>query len=422
MKRWLALLILAAMMVAYAGRDVPAAPPQVVKIGILFPLTGPVAATGVASVNAIKLAVEIINDKYPDLKLPLAATSGLPNLGGAKVELVIADHQMNPELGASETERLITQQGVVAIIGAYASAITETASASAERLGIPFLNDQSTSPRLHRRGFKWFFRTTPHDEVFSDLMLRFLKELNEKRNLGIKSVATIYENTLFGTDSSRTQNNFAKIYGFQVVANVRYPNQTSDLTSEIQSLKAANPDVVLPTSYISDAILMVRTMKTLDYAPRGIMAQGVGFTEGSFLPTVGRDGNFILSREVFADDLRKSKPLVGQVADLFKKRYNADLEGATARSFTAMIVLADAINRAGSTNPNAIRQALLATNVPAEQLIVPWKGVKFDQRTGQNVLGDGIIVQAFDGKYQTVWPFNLASREIAWPFPSWSRR
>ena len=422
MKRWLVLLILTAMVVASAIRDVPAAPPSVVKIGVVYPLTGAVAATGVASVNAIRLAAEIVNERYPDLKMPLAATAGLPNLGGAKIELVIADHQMNPELGASETERLITRQGVVAIIGAYASAITETASAAAERLSIPFVNAQSTSPRLHRRGFKWYFRTTPHDEVFSDLMLRFLKDVNEKRKLGIKTVATIYENTLFGTDSSRTQNNFAKIYGFQVVANIRYPSQTSDLTSEIQRLRAANPDVILPTSYISDAILMIRTMKTLDYAPKGLIAQGVGFTEGAFLPTVGRDGDYILSRELFADDLRKGKPLAGQVADLFKQKYGQDLEGATARSFTALIVLADAINRAGSTNAEAIRKALLDTNIPAEQLVMPWKGVKFDQRTGQNLLGTGIIVQAFDRKYHTVWPFELAARDFVFPFPAWSRR
>ena len=422
MKRWLVLLILTAMVVASAIRDVPAAPPSVVKIGVVYPLTGAVAATGVASVNAIRLAAEIVNERYPDLKMPLAATAGLPNLGGAKIELVVADHQMNPELGASETERLITRQGVVAIIGAYASAITETASAAAERLSIPFVNAQSTSPRLHRRGFKWYFRTTPHDEVFSDLMLRFLKDVNEKRKLGIKTVATIYENTLFGTDSSRTQNNFAKIYGFQVVANIRYPSQTSDLTSEIQRLRAANPDVILPTSYISDAILMIRTMKTLDYAPKGLIAQGVGFTEGAFLPTVGRDGDYILSRELFADDLRKGKPLAGQVADLFKQKYGQDLEGATARSFTALIVLADAINRAGSTNADAIRKALLATNIPAEQLVMPWKGVKFDQRTGQNLLGTGIIVQAFDRKYHTVWPFELAARDFVFPFPAWSRR
>ncbi len=422
MKRGLVLLIVISVVVAYGFREVPAAPPQVVKIGVVYPLTGPVAPPGLASINALKLAAEIINDRYPDLNMPLAATAGLPNLGGARIELVAADHQMNPELGASETERLVTQQGVVAIIGAYASAITETASAATERLGIPIVNAESTSPRLHRRGFKWYFRTTPHDEVFSDLMFRFLKEMNEKRKLGIKTVATIYENTLFGTDSSRTQNNFAKIYGFQVVANIRYPNQTSDLTSEIQSLKAANPDVLLPTSYISDAILMVRTMKTLDYAPKGIIAQGVGFTEGAFLPTVGRDGDYITSREVFSEDLRKTKPLVGQVADLFKRKYGQDLEGQTARAFTALIVLADAINRAGSTRPDAIRRALLATDIPANQLITPWKGVKFDQRTGQNVLGTGIIVQAFDRKYQTVWPFDLAARDVVWPFPSWSRR
>ena len=85
-------------------------------------------------------------------------------------------------------------------------------------------------------------------------------------------------------------------------------------------------------------------------------------------------------------------------------------------------MLADAINRAGSTNPDAIRRALQATDIPADQLIMPWKGVKFDQRTGQNVLGTGVIVQAFDRKYHTVWPFELASRDIVWPFPGWSRR
>src|SRR3972149_2386513 len=158
MKRWCAVLILALVVVAYSFRGAPAAPPQVVKIGVVYPLTGPVAATGVASVNAMRLAAEIVNERYPDLKMPLAATAGLPNLGGARIELVVADHQMNPELGSSETERLVTQQGVVAIIRAYASAITETASSAAQPPGIPLVNAQSTSPRLHRRGFQWYFR------------------------------------------------------------------------------------------------------------------------------------------------------------------------------------------------------------------------------------------------------------------------
>ena len=83
--------------------------------------------------------------------------------------------------------------------------------------------------------------------------------------------------------------------------------------------------------------------------------------------------------------------------------------------------MADAINRAGSTEPEAIRKALAATDIPAGKLIMPWKGVKFDE-TGQNVFGAGILVQIIDGKYHTVWPFNVAAREIVWPMPTWDQR
>ena len=97
------------------------------------------------------------------------------------------------------------------------------------------------------------------------------------------------------------------------------------------------------------------------------------------------------------------------------------LTGNSARTFTGLMVMADAINRAGSTDPEAIRKALVATDLPASKLIMPWKGVKFDE-TGQNVHGSGILVQIVDGKYHTVWPFNVASREIVWPMPAWDKR
>jgi branched-chain amino acid transport system substrate-binding protein len=152
------------------------------------------------------------------------------------------------------------------------------------------------------------------------------------------------------------------------------------------------------------------------------VAQGVGFTEASFLQTVGAQGEYILSREVFAADLAEKKPLIAQVSKLFQDKYGHTMEGATARSFTAMLVLADAINRAGSTDPEAIRQALIATDIPGDQLVMPWAGVKFDPATGQNMAGSGVIVQAFEGKYHTVWPFDLATQDVIWPFPAWGDR
>ncbi len=97
------------------------------------------------------------------------------------------------------------------------------------------------------------------------------------------------------------------------------------------------------------------------------------------------------------------------------------MNGNSARTFTGTLVLADAINRAGSTKPDAIRKALQETNIPGDQLIVPWDGIKFDQ-TGQNILGKGITVQVLNGKYTTVWPFKLAAKDVVVPFPAWNKR
>jgi branched-chain amino acid transport system substrate-binding protein len=98
----------------------------------------------------------------------------------------------------AEAERLITQEKVVAIMGCYNSAVTATASQAAERYGIPFLNDSSTSPGLTDRGFKWFFRTTPHDDMFSENFFIFLNDLKKKKKIAVGSIALLYENTLFG--------------------------------------------------------------------------------------------------------------------------------------------------------------------------------------------------------------------------------
>jgi basic membrane lipoprotein Med (substrate-binding protein (PBP1-ABC) superfamily) len=107
---------------------------------------------------------------------------------------------------------------------------------------------------------------------------------------------------------------------------------------------------------------------------------------------------------------------------MFKDRYGTDMTGNSARAFTGMLVLAEAINRAGSTEPHAIRKALVETNLGSDELIMPWHGVMFDQETHQNILGKGIICQIIDQEYYTVWPGNLATKELIWPMPMWSER
>jgi branched-chain amino acid transport system substrate-binding protein len=407
----------AAALAATAGAQAQ----QEIRIGVIYPLTGSLASSGAEMRDALEFAADIVNNGLKGVpELPFSAGGGLTGLKGAKIKLVFADHQGNPQVGASEAERLITQEHVVALMGAYNSNVTQTASQVAERDKIPFLNAESSSPTLTQRHFKYFFRTTPDDALFVRNAFDFMKDVEQARHIKIGSVATLAENTLFGDQAAKLQQQYAAAQGFNVVKQVSYPAKTTQLTSEVQTLKVANPTVLLQSSY-SEAILSMKTYKELGYLPDMLIANDAGFADTEFIKTLGKDAEYVISREVWALDIGDKKPIIKKVDDLFKARYKIDFTGNSARSFTGLMVLADAINRAGSTDPEAIRKALIATNIPSSALIMPWKGVKFDE-TGQNTLGAGILVQVRDGKYSTVWPFDLASKDVVWPMPKWDAR
>jgi branched-chain amino acid transport system substrate-binding protein len=243
---------------------------QEVKIGALYPLSGPTAQIGIDAVAAIRTAVEIVNEGA-DLPLTLAKNKGLPGVGGAKVTIIVVDHQGKPEVGQSEAERLITQEKVHAVFGAYFSSVTAASSQAAERAGIPFVNADATQPALTQRGLKYFFRTTPTDETFSELMFDFLKDFGAKSSQKFQSVSIFHEDTAYGTDSAKVQERLAKERGLRVLEKIAYKAQTTSLTAEVQRLKAANADVLMPSSYTSDTFLLLRTAKDLDYNPKLIV-------------------------------------------------------------------------------------------------------------------------------------------------------
>jgi branched-chain amino acid transport system substrate-binding protein len=165
----------------------------------------------------------------------------------------------------------------------------------------------------------------------------------------------------------------------------------------------------------------MKTYKELGFLPDMVLANNAGFTDTEFIRTLGPDAEYVIIREVWALDLTKNNPLIKAVNDLYFSRTKSNFTGNSSRSFTGLMVMADAINRAKSTDAEAIRKALTETDIKGDQLIMPWTGVKFDQ-TGQNTLGRGILVQIVDGKYNTVWPFNMAARDVVWPMPAWDKR
>lgn len=399
---------------ATLGSSIPAlADTKDIPIGIIYPLSGSSAQVGVDAKAAFETALDIINDAHPDLDLPGARNAGIASLGGAKLRFIYADHQGDPQKGRAEAERLLTQDKAAAIVGAYYSSVSATVSQTTERYGVPFICADSSSPSLHRRGLKFFFRPAAHDEFFSKAMFDFLDQ-EKAKGQKIESVALFHEDTIFGTDSSNVQLKLAKERGYKVAADIKYRANSPSLTAEVQQLKSANADVLMPSSYTTDGILLVKTMAELGYKPKAIIAQAAGFAEQALFDAVGDKLDGLISRGSFSLDMAAKRPVIGKVNALFKAKSGKDLNDNTSRQLMAMLVLADALERAGSTDGSKLRDALAATNIPGDRTIMPWKDVKFSPK-GQNDDADPVLLQYLGGKFVTIYPEAVAAAKPKWP-------
>src|SRR6201746_893878 len=284
-KTILGLLSAAAFSVAMAGG---AQAQQTVKIGGVFPLSGNAASAGVHAKYALEVAMDIINNAHPELgNFPLAKNAGLAGLGGAKVEVVFADNQGSPATGQNQTLRLITEEKVVALTGAYQSGITLTASAIAEKYGIPFVNGESVAANLTERGFKWFFRVTPVASDFAKIYYDFLKDM---KAAGAKTdnVALVHDNTEYGTSVATVITSVFKENALSIAQDIAYSANTTDVQSQVLQLKEKKPDAAIMGSLASDAILYAKTMQALDYKPPMLIADNSGFSDPSFIKAVGK--------------------------------------------------------------------------------------------------------------------------------------
>ncbi len=384
-----------------------------VKLGYIEPLTGNSAAAGHAIKQGIDLLVDVINKPYPQLApLPLAATSGLPRLGGAKIEVIWADNQGSPAVGQSDALRLITQDHVVALLGAYQSNITLTSSAVAERYGIPYLTGESVASNLTERGYKWFFRTTPYAPQFAKLYFDFLANV-AKMGKPTSKVAIVHENTDYGTSVAQSITKFATEHGKKIFLTISYNANSTDVSPQVLSLKSAKPDVVIFISYTSDSILYMKTFQTLGYRPPIVIGDDSGFSDPSFVTSVGNLAQGALNRSAYA--IGKSGSLSYKMNALYKKKTGRDLDDSVARPMQGFMVMCDAINRAGSTKPEAIRAALAATDMPPSELITAYKGVKFNKE-GQNFLAYSMMTELQGKTYVPVWPPKEAIAKLQLPF------
>ena len=408
---------------ATAAPDPVAAPartcdPEVIKIGALYPLTGGAAAIGEKVLHGVQLAAEIVNGEYPELTLPLAAEAGLPNLCNSTIEIIQGDHQGDAEIGANETERLITSEGVAAMVGAYYSSVSQKASERAERLGVPFVNGSSLSSALTARGLEFFYRTGPHDRTLSQNLFDFLVDL---KALGhdISTIGILTVDIEYGANAAKAAEEDAIVYGFEVTLEVQHGNEVDDVVTEATKIAEEDPDAILQVSYLGEAILFNKAWVDLDYAP-GILALGAGYSNEEFYDAVGVNGDFVIVHSVWALGAVQNDANGLAVAQLMEDQFGHAMDENSARSFTAALTLFYAMNEAGTTDPTAVRDAVKAVDLSTDQTIMPW-GVKFGP-DGQNIHARGVIVQRIDGTFKVIWPFEVAEAEVVWPIPAYSER
>lgn len=394
---------------------------EVIKIGFLTPMSGDTATYGMQCKAAGQMIADLVNTENPDMAMALAAEAGLPNLNGAKIELVFADSKGDPSTAASEAKRLITEEGVIAMTGQYTSAITKAVAVVTENYEIPLLTAGS-SPSLTEPdiGFEWYFRFGPNDTTYIEDSFNYLDQLNEG-GAELKTVGFACEDTEFGTYIRQEMERISAEHGYEVVCDITYSASATNVSSEVSKIKDANPDVLMMSSYSSDAILYFKTFKEQKWSPKMLLGQRGGFIQTDFLDTMGMDTEYIFTTAGWAADL--DSPVVQELIEKYKEYTpdGAELSEGHCKDMINVLLLALAFNQAGTTDNMAVREALRNLDVDTATLPIPWNGIEMNEY-GQNVQANAFIVQMQDQKYQTVYPAEYAAVEEILPMPAWDER
>ncbi len=381
----------------WAARDgVAQSHPKTVKFGCVFPLTGPVASYGDLYKKFVETGVEYVNE-----------TGGIKALGGAKFEVVYGDNQMKPAVAATEAERLIVNEKVVAVFGVPPSATTLAGSAVAERLKTPYLDPTSFADQLCRRGFKYFFELQPTAQYIVETQVNFLNDFNKAYHMNIKRVGIIHEDTDYGKSLSRAQRELLPKAGFELVADIEYNAKSPDLSSSVLKLKGANPQFVIQSSYYPDSLQIDKIAKRIGLQVPFLDAEGkADYTYPKAAGPVA-EGDLVLVQW----NRDHPHPVSKELARRFEAKHQVKPVHALGSAVQLVFILKKAIETAGSADREAVNKALHQIEIlPGPDLILPVDKIKFDE-TGMNSHGRPLVTQIQDGDFVTIWPETSTSKK-----------
>ena len=362
-----------------------------VKVGVVLPLTGAQAKFGEIEKKSFDLALEEIN-----------AAGGI---NGKKLELVIEDDTGRPDVGRSVVEKLITKDKVVMIGGGYSSSVTFAVAGVCQQNKMPFLVNTGSADKITTSGWDYIYRLNPPVSHYADAVTTLLAD-----KIKPKTVAILYENSLFGTKGASSFEKICKKAGYKVLLKEGYEHGGIDYKPVLIQIKQLNPDIVYMVSYIMDASLLMKQAKELKLAPKMFVGGAAGFTLPEFAENSGVASEKVISATLWHQVL----PFPGAM-DYYKKfvaRFNKPTEYHGAEAYSACYVIADVLKRAKSFKNTDIKQALSETDMMT--VFGPVKFTTWGKIKNQNK-ATTYVVQWIDGKLELVWPTDHATKAFVYP-------
>jgi len=399
-------LALATSCVALGPTPAPAADPNTIVFGAALAATGRDAREGVLTKEGYELWKDYVN------------SHGGIKAGGKtyKVAIQYADDETNAQTSAKLVEKFINQDHVNFILGPYGSATSFASAAVTERYKIPMVEGNGSSEKIFSQGFKYIFAVLSPAKRY----LEGIIDMAEHQKVRPKTVAIVSANDLFSTEVASGAAEYAERHGLKVVYNNKYPADTTDVSSIVSAIKNSNADIILNGGHLQDALLLQKGFKE-----QNVLAKAYGYSVGpdtpDFRKALGNDANYVLGGTQWSPTARyKGAPgfitTSTEYSKAFQAKYGHVPDYHNAESSATCLAFQYAIQKAGSLDPQKVRDALAALNV------VTFYGIlKFDER-GINVYKPMAVNQIQKGNLVTVWPSAVQNAQPAYPAPDWSKR
>ncbi|MBI5569615.1 MAG: ABC transporter substrate-binding protein [Desulfomonile tiedjei] len=396
MKRFAFLVgVVLAVGVSLAGTALAAEGP--IKVGIVLPLTGEQAQFGEIERNSFQMAVEEINKAG--------------GVNGRTIELLIEDDTGKPDVGRSAVEKLISRDQVPVLTGGYSSSVAYAICAVAQQRQVPFVVTTGSADKITEQGWDYVFRLCQPVSEYPKALNSFLGEVVKP-----KTVAILYENTLFGQSGAKDFAKECEEAGMKVLLKEGYEHGAIDFKPLLIKVKAAKPDFLYMISYVMDAALLMRQSKELDLSPKLFVGGGAGFTLPEFAKNAGEAAENVFTAALWSELV----PYPGAKAyyEKYVEKFKTPTEYHGAEAYASMYVVADALKRAKELTPKGIREALVTTDMMTA--FGPVKFIAYGKKKQQNSLPT-YLMQWQKGVLETVWPKNVATKPYVYPTPAWTK-